>query len=392
MTERPSPGPAAQAKIDRVAAALSHREPDRVPVGEFFWGGFLQRCQREWGLPEPPDPYRYFDLDFVVLAPNMDPHIKPFEVLQEGPDSIVVKTGFECTVLKRFDLPMPAYLHFDTQTVEQIEAFEFDDPADPRRFFEAGDDMINGVGDSFARNIPAFVERVERYVPVCSVFGSVCEPFEALWRIIGSANALLKLAEAPEVIARFVERIGDFMLALGRAQIEAAGGALRGMYLWGDVAYRRSMLFSPALWRQIFKPQVQRLCEEFHRHGLPVIYHGCGNAQPIFEDLIECGVDAYNPLEAKAGLDVVELRRQFGHRWAFNGNIDVTVLASGDREAIRREVLRKLNAAKGGGFIFQSDHSIPSNVAPDDYLYALQLCRQFGTYPLELGEFDEPMP
>ena len=391
MTEKPAPNPAAQAKTARVSAALNHQEPDRVPTGEFFWGGFLERCQREWNLPDPFDPYRHFDLDFVVQSPNMDPHIQPFQTVAEGPDYIIVKTGFECTVKKRFDLPMPSYLDFDTQTVEQIEAFEFDDPADPRRYYEPGDDMLNGVGDSFLRDLPPFVERVQGLACDLCVFGSVCEPFEALWRIIGSENALIKLAEAPAVIARFVERLGDFMLGIGQAQIEAAGGALSGMYLWGDVAYRRSMLFSPDLWRRLFKPQVQRLCAEFHRHGLPVIYHGCGNAQAIFEDLIECGVDAYNPLEAKAGLDVVELRRQFGPRWAFNGNIDVAVLAGGDREAIRREVLRKLNAAKGGGFIFQSDHSVPSNMAPDDYLYALELCREFGQYPLTLGEFDEPL-
>jgi len=369
--------------------ALHHEEPDRVPAGEFFWGGFLQRCQQDWGLADPFDPYRYFDLDFVVLVPNMDPHIRRFETVEETHDYIIVKTGFDCTVKKRFDLPMPYYLDFETKTAAQIEAFEFEDPADPRRYFEAGDDLLNGVGDGFARDIPPFVERVRDYAEDVCVFGSVCEAFETLWRILGSENALVKLAAEPDVIARFVERIGDFLLGIGQAQIEAAGGALQGMYLWGDVAYRRGMLFSPAVWRDIFKPQVRRLCEEFHRHGLPVIYHGCGNALPIYEDLIECGVDAYNPLEAKAGLDVVDLRRQFGHRLGFNGNIDVTVLASGDRAAIRREVLRKLTAAKGGGFIFQSDHSVPSNVAPDDYRYALNLCREYGTYPLQLGEEDE---
>ena len=89
-------------------------------------------------------------------------------------------------------------------------------------------------------------------------------------------------------------------------------------------------------------------------HGLPVIYHGCGNVKAIFADYIEMGIDAYNPLEAKAGMDVVELRRQYGHRIGFCGNSDIQVWESGDRDAIRREVLRKLNAAKGGGFIFQS--------------------------------------
>ena len=78
----------------------------------------------------------------------------------------------------------------------------------------------------------------------------------------------------------------------------------------------------------------------------------------IFEDYIDIGIDAYNPLEVKAGMDVLDLRRRFGHRMGFCGNSDIQVWETGNRDAIRREVLRKLNAARGGGFIFQSDHSV----------------------------------
>ena len=61
-----------------------------------------------------------------------------------------------------------------------------------------------------------------------------------------------------------------------------------------------------------------------------------------------------------------------------------------NRDAIRREVLRKLNAAKGGGYIFQSDHSVPDNVSGESYDYVVNLVRRHGRYPLELGEFDLP--
>ena len=107
-----------------------------------------------------------------------------------------------------------------------------------------------------------------------------------------------------------------------------------------------------------------------------------------YEDFIEMGLDSYNPLEAKAGLDVIDLKRRYGRRWAFNGNIDVEKLATNDRDAIRREVLTKLNAAKGGGFIFQSDHSMPDSVDPATYDYAISLVREHGRYPLNLEEFD----
>jgi uroporphyrinogen-III decarboxylase len=149
------------------------------------------------------------------------------------------------------------------------------------------------------------------------------------------------------------------------------------------------MLFAPKYWREVYKPQVKRIVDLARAAGLKSIYHGCGNAHVIYPDLIEIGVDAYNPLEAKADLDVVALKRQYGGGWAFDGNIDVRVLATNDREQVRREVLRKLNAAKGGGYILQSDHSIPDNVAPATYDYVVQLAREYGQYPLRLGEFDE---
>jgi len=51
-------------------------------------------------------------------------------------------------------------------------------------------------------------------------------------------------------------------------------------------------------------------------------------------------------------------------------------------------VLTKLNAAKGGGYIFQSDHSVPDNVSGENYDYVVKLVREFGQYPLDLGEYD----
>jgi uroporphyrinogen-III decarboxylase len=81
-----------------------------------------------------------------------------------------------------------------------------------------------------------------------------------------------------------------------------------------------------------------KLPVETRAHELPAIFHGCGNASSIFEDFIEIGIDAYNPLEGKAGLDVVDLRRRFGHRRGFCGNMDVVFWAAGNRDELKRSV------------------------------------------------------
>jgi len=380
---------AAKAKTDRVLAALAHREADRVPVGEFFWTNFLRRCKAEMDVGDDFDPYRHWDLDMIVINPNMDPHVTGIEVLENTPERRLVRTGFGATIEQRADYPMPRYLDFETTAYADMDALEFDDPLDPRRYHEAIDDQINAVGDTLNLGYPSFVDRVGVCAEHCCVFGSVCEIQEQLWRIIGPENVYYKMVEDPDRLVAFIERLGDFLVGIVEGQVAAAGGRLAGLYVWGDVAYDQGMLFSPDFWRRAHKVQLARLCDAIHAHGLQVIYHGCGDASAVFDDLIEAGVDAYNPLEAKAGLDVVDLKRRYGDRWAFNGNIDVRVLATNDRDAVRREVLTKLNAAKGGGFILQSDHSVPDNVAPATYDYLMRLVREHGTYPLDLGEFDQ---
>lgn len=376
-------------KIKRVIESLEHREADRVPIGEFFWTNFLRRTGAELNVGDDFDPYRYWDLDMIVLTPNIDPHITGIEVLEDSEERKIVKTGFGATIERRRKCPMPSYLDFETKSYEQMDALRFDDPGDERRYHAAIDDQINSVGDELNLGLPSFVDRVNAYAEDFCVFGGVCEPHEMIWRIMGTENVLIKLAEEPVRMARFIERLGDFLVGIVAGQIAAAKSKLSGVYIWGDVAYDHGMFFSPEYWREVYKPQLSRICHAAHETGLKTIYHGCGNAADVFDDMIEAGVDAYNPLEAKAGLDVVELKRQYGRRWAFNGNIDVRILATNDRKMVRREVLRKLNAAKGGGFILQSDHSIPSNVDPQTYNYVIELARKYGKYPLDLGEFDE---
>ena len=370
---------------------MRHEEPDRVPVSDMFWSSFVARWREELGLPADADPYAYYDLDWIVTVPNLDPHIKPFEVLRENGEEIVVRTGFEAVIQKKLAYPMPAYVGFQTDTLDKMAAFSFDDPWDERRYFDGGDNQIAGVGDAFARDLPPWIESVKGLYADIPVYGSVCEGHEMLWRIIGSENVMLWIGLYPDAVGRFVERINIYNLELTRAQIRAADRLLAGMVVWGDVAYRKDMFFSPQYWRKYFKPGVQAIVDECHAHDLPVIYHGCGNARRIFADLVEIGIDAYNPLEAKAGLDVIDLRREYGRDiFAFCGNMDVIEWARESRQELRPIVLRKLNAAKGGGLIFQSDHSVPGNISGANYDYVVNLVRECGQYPLDLGEYDIP--
>jgi hypothetical protein len=375
-------------KLERMNLALRHQEPDRVPISDFFWGGFTRRWREELGLAPDANPYYHYDLDWIATVANFDPWIRPFETLHESPEEVTVRTGFGAIMHKHLSYPMPEMTAWDIDTFEKLQAAEFDPPDDPRRFFSAGDNQVAGVGDGFERNSPAWIDTVKSLWPDFPVYGSTLEASECLTRLIGQQNALMWMGEYPEEMGEVIHRIGAFYLELAKAEIKAGAGLLDGFVIWGDVAYKQSTFMSPTYWREYFKPWVAKIVEAAHAAGLPVIYHGCGNVKAIFPDYIEMGVDAYNPLEVKAGMDVLELRRQYGHGIGFCGNSDIQVWEAGDPAAVKREVLRKLNAAKGGGMIFQSDHSVSSAVSGKTYDSIVKLVRQYGRYPLDLGEFD----
>ncbi|HSM46413.1 MAG TPA: hypothetical protein VK872_01245, partial [Draconibacterium sp.] len=214
------------AKLERMNKALRHEEPDRVPISDFFWGSFVSRWRKELNLPADASPYNYYDLDWIVTTPNMDPFIRPFETICENEKEVVVKTGFLATLRKRFDFPMPEFIAFDIDTIEKLQALEFDDPADPRRFFAAGDNQIAGVGDGFERNTPAWIETVQKLHPDFPVYGSIIECSECLTRLIGQENALFWMGMYPDELGELINRIGQFYLDSMKAQIRAANGLL----------------------------------------------------------------------------------------------------------------------------------------------------------------------
>ena len=109
-----------------------------------------------------------------------------------------------------------------------------------------------------------------------------------------------------------------------------------------------------------------------HRRRFPPI---------LIPDLIDTGVDCFQPLEAKAHMDLRELKPLYGERVTFMGNIDIMVLITNDRARIEAEVAAKIPLAKqGGGYIYHSDHSIPPGVTWETYQFLMQLIDHYGRY------------
>jgi uroporphyrinogen decarboxylase len=153
-----------------------------------------------------------------------------------------------------------------------------------------------------------------------------------------------------------------------------------GAFLSDDLGYQVAPLISPALYRELVYPYHKRLCDHFADHGLKTMLHSDGNVAPLIPHFLEAGFAGLHPLEAKAGLDVRELKAAYGDRLVFLGNIDVRKL-SGTREEIEGEIASKISIAKeNGGYIYHSDHSVPNSVSFENYGFAIELVKRYGSY------------
>jgi uroporphyrinogen decarboxylase len=158
----------------------------------------------------------------------------------------------------------------------------------------------------------------------------------------------------------------------------AEAGLPDGVCMYEDLGYNKGLFCSPRLLADLLFPYYREMIDFFHGYGLHVELHSCGNVTEALPLIVEAGFDSLNPMEAKAGCDLVAFARDYGDSLAFCGGFDVRVLESGDRALIAREIARIANAMKdcGGRYLFGTDHSISPRVGYDDYRFALDTFRQ----------------
>ena len=103
--------------------------------------------------------------------------------------------------------------------------------------------------------------------------------------------------------------------------------------------------------------------------------------QALVPSFIEAGIDCLQPLEVKAGVDVRELKRDFGEALSFMGNIDARLFHRNHRKGLEREIRDKVTiAGRGGGYVYHSDHSVPPGTDLDTYRFAMECVERYGAY------------
>ena len=109
-----------------------------------------------------------------------------------------------------------------------------------------------------------------------------------------------------------------------------------GVLILDDLAYKMGLFASPDVMRRLFMPYYAEIVEFFHGYDLPVFFHSDGNVRELVPLILEAGFVGLNPMEAKAGNDLLELADLYGDQLIFYGGLDVRVLETNDRSTISK--------------------------------------------------------
>ena len=146
-----------------------------------------------------------------------------------------------------------------------------------------------------------------------------------------------------------------------------------------DMGYKGTTFFSTEMYREIVKPFHARAVKWAHDRGIYAHLHSCGNITALVPDLIEIGVDCLNPLEVKAGVDPIALKKQYGDQLVFHGGFNALYMK--DADWMVAEIEEKLPILKEkGGYIFSSDHSIPNDVSLETMRRIVEAVKRVGSY------------
>ncbi len=343
---------------DRVMRSLNFEPVDRLAVFDSFWGEFTPRWRRYLGLDDAADPLNYYEIDLAICVADETPWPSRAGVVEDRGREVIQRDGWGRLVRRVKNGYFSETVEVAVPEKTDLDKLEFEDPADDARY-------------------EGFLAQVARHRPRRAAFCKIGGPFLRTCFLRGEVDFLMDIASDPVFARELAEKVADHIMRVGLESLRRGDLYDTGIWMFDDMAYNDNPMFSPDQFERVFLPSYRKLVAAFKRAGAAkVVVHSDGNIIPILDMLVDAGVDAINPIEPKAGMDLLELKRRYGRRLGLIGGMcNAFVLPAGTRAEIKAQVDRIREAAREGGVIIGA-HSIGSDVPPENYHYYVSLARE----------------
>jgi uroporphyrinogen decarboxylase len=375
---------------ERVIKALSHEEPDRVPL-DLGGAGVTTtntkayaRLVKYLGIEEdlttlvtnkrsmtvvPSERVlQLLDIDTRGLTPSR-PDLRPDEDIDEN--SYIDEWGvlWQRPESGHFINTGGPFQQIDDPTVVDLEKYDrWPDPHDPGR--------VRGLREK--------ARKLHQETDYAIVFQLPYAVVRECQRVRGFGEWLADLIGAPVFAEGLMERALEVSVGIALTTLEQVGDYVDVVIFPEDLGIQDMCYVRPELYRKVIKPYHRRLVEAIKsKTKAKVLIHSDGAIYAIIGDLIDIGIDVLNPVQVSArDMDTKRLKREFGNHLSFWGAIDThRALPLGTPEEVSAEVRTRIDdLAKDGGYVVASVHNIQAEVPPENIMAMFQTAREYGVY------------
>lgn len=329
----------AMMKRDVVRTVLEWKRPPYVPWSMGFTKEAKEKLLRYYGCDDLEEP--------------LDNHL-----LKLGSDIGFFEQIGQCRVRDVFGVVWDRSVDKDIGNIEgsvlaepTLAGYEFPDPLDPR----------------FFADIP---QKLDRFPDRFRVFQIGFSLYERAWTLRGMANLAMDFLDHPQFVHELFARIADYNI---RQVQEALRYDIDAVYFGDDWGQQRGLQMGPQLWREFILPVLRRMYGVVREAGKFVMIHSCGDVDELFDDLIDAGVNCFNPFQPEV-MDIWELLPRYRGRLAFHGGLSTQrTLPFGSVDDVRQETLRLLDVGRVGSYIFAPAHDVEGDVPLENMLAAIEL-------------------
>lgn len=240
---------------------------------------------------------------------------------------------------------------------DNLAGYAFPDPTDTRFFHDIPD---------------AIAARPDRFRVYCVGFSL----FERAWTLRGMENLMVDFMASPSFVHELLTAIADWNVAHVKKALEYE---IDAVYFGDDWGQQQGLIMGPDMWRNYIKPQLARMYGLVREAGKHVFIHSCGDVDELFEELVDIGVNCFNPFQPEV-MNVWELLPKWRGRLAFHGGLSTQrTLPQGSVADVHDECCRLLDLGAAGGYIFAPAHDVEGDVPVENMLEFIRVAHEQST-------------
>jgi len=341
---------------------MNYQPVDRSVYG--VWTGAWPETIERWKT-EGYDPAKepYFEADRWLWIGHWFFPNPPFQhqVIEEDERTVLYINHEGILMRERKDNPyssMPQFIRFPVETREEF-----------RRFYQERlqPDLAARIGADYVEQLTALRQREEPLIIISDRWSGF---FGGLRNLVGVERLCTLFYDDPAFVEEMMDGIADFIIAMMGQILDYTDVDVYGF--WEDMAYKTAPLIGPEMMRRFMLPRYRRVVDYLRGRGVPFIaLDSDGDVSSLIPVWLDAGINTLYPFEVQCGMDVRQVRKEYGRDLRLWFGIDKRTLAQGPL-AIDAELARVRPLVEDGGYVPGLDHSMPPDVPFANYCYYME--------------------